>query len=114
MGIALFLTHLATSNKSMHSLRAKYPNYVISKNKIQLEEGMDVDAIMEKIKIKYKQYPQNTIDGLRIDIDEDWVHLRRSNTEPIIRIYAESSTEQTANAIAQKMQKDIIAILKEK
>ncbi|MBP6660425.1 MAG: phosphoglucosamine mutase, partial [Chitinophagales bacterium] len=95
MGIALFLTHLATSNKSMHSLRAKYPNYVISKNKIQLEEGMDLDAIMDKIKIKYKQYPQNTIDGLRIDIDKDWVHLRRSNTEPIIRIYAESNTEQT-------------------
>ena len=114
MGIALFLTHLATSNKSMHSLRAKYPNYVISKNKIQLEEGMDLDAIMDKIKIKYKQYPQNTIDGLRIDIDQDWVHLRRSNTEPIIRIYAESNTEQTANAIAHKMQNDIIAILKEK
>ncbi|MBK6274280.1 MAG: phosphoglucosamine mutase [Saprospirales bacterium] len=114
MGIALFLTHLATSNKSMHSLRAKYPNYVISKNKIQLDEGMDLDAIMDKIKIKYKQYPQNTIDGLRIDIDQDWVHLRRSNTEPIIRIYAESNTEQTANAIAHKMQNDIIAILKEK
>ncbi|MFN8284105.1 MAG: phosphoglucosamine mutase [Chitinophagales bacterium] len=114
MGIALFLTHLAASNKSMHSLRAKYPNYVISKNKIQLEEGMDIDAIMEKIKVKYKQYPQNTIDGLRIDIDQDWVHLRKSNTEPIIRIYAESNTEQTANAIAHKMQNDIIAILKEK
>jgi phosphomannomutase len=112
VGIALFLSHLATSNKSMHSLRAQYPNYVISKNKIQLEEGMDVKAIIEKIKHKYKQYPQNTVDGLRIDIDEDWVHLRSSNTEPIIRIYAESSTEQTANAIAQKMQKDIMEVLK--
>mgnify|MGYP000986604476 FL=1 len=68
--------------------------------------------IIEKIKNKYAQYPQNSIDGLRIDIDEDWVHLRGSNTEPIIRIYAESSTEQTANAIAVKMQKDITAILK--
>jgi phosphomannomutase len=112
VGIALFLSHLATSNKSMHSLRAQYPNYVISKNKIQLEESMDVKAIIEKIKHKYKQYPQNTVDGLRIDIDEDWVHLRSSNTEPIIRIYAESSTEQTANAIAQKMQKDIMEVLK--
>jgi phosphomannomutase len=112
VGIALFLSHLATTNKSMHSLRAQYPNYVISKNKIQLEEGMDVKNIIEKIKEKYKQYPQNTIDGLRIDIDEDWVHLRSSNTEPIIRIYAESSTEQTANAIAQKMQKDITEVLK--
>ncbi len=112
VGIALFLSHLATSNKSTHALRSIYPNYVISKNKIQLEEGMDLKTIIDKIKSKYAQYPQNTIDGLRIDIDEDWVHLRGSNTEPIIRIYAESSTEQTANAIAIKMQKDITAILK--
>ena len=112
VGIALFLSHLATSNKSMNSLRAQYPNYVISKNKIQLEEGMDLKFIIEKIKDKYQKYPQNLIDGLRIDIDEDWVHLRGSNTEPIIRIYAESSTEQTANAIAHKMQKDITALLK--
>jgi phosphomannomutase len=77
-----------------------------------LEEGMDLKFIIEKIKDKYQKYPQNLIDGLRIDIDEDWVHLRGSNTEPIIRIYAESSTEQTANAIAHKMQKDITALLK--
>lgn len=114
VGIALFLSHLATSNKSTNSLRAQYPNYVISKNKIQLEEDMDVKALIEKVKDKYKQYPQNTIDGLRIDIDEDWVHLRSSNTEPIIRIYAESSTAQTANAIAVKMQKDITSFLKGK
>ncbi|MFN8259725.1 MAG: phosphoglucosamine mutase [Chitinophagales bacterium] len=113
VGIALFLSHLATSKKTVHALRAQYPNYVISKNKIQLEDGMDLKGIIEKVKDKYKQYPQNTIDGLRIEIDQDWVHLRGSNTEPIIRIYAESSTEQTANAIAQKMQKDIMAILKE-
>ncbi len=111
-GIALFLSHLATSGKSMHSLRAQYPKYVISKNKIQLEPGMDLANIIQKIKEKYAQYPQNTIDGLRIDIDQDWVHLRGSNTEPIIRIYAESSTEKTANNIAQKMQNDIIEILK--
>lgn len=114
VGIALFLSHLASSNKSMNSLRAQYPNYVISKNKIQLEDGMNIDDIIRKIKEKYDQYPQNTSDGLRIDIDQDWVHIRGSNTEPIIRIYAESSTEQTANAIAQKMQKDIMAILNEK
>lgn len=112
VGIAIFLTHLAKSNKNTSSLRAIYPNYVISKNKIQLEEGVDVDKIIAGIKDKYKQYPQNTEDGLRIDIDEDWVHLRRSNTEPIIRIYSESSTEQTANAIAHKMQKDILEVLK--
>ena len=112
VGIAIFLTHLAKSNKNTSSLRASYPNYVISKNKIQLEEGVDVDKIIAGIKDKYKQYPQNTEDGLRIDIEEDWVHLRRSNTEPIIRIYSESSTEQTANAIAHKMQKDILEVLK--
>lgn len=114
VGIALFMTHLALSNKSMHSLRAQYPKYVISKNKIQLTEGIELDHIIQKIKEKYEQYPQNTIDGLRIDIDEDWVHLRGSNTEPIIRIYAESSTESTADSIAQKMKKDIMQIVKEK
>ncbi|MBK9329420.1 MAG: phosphoglucosamine mutase [Sphingobacteriales bacterium] len=112
VGIALFLSHLSTSNKSMHSLRSQYPNYVISKNKIQLEPGMDLANIIQTIKEKYAQYPQNTSDGLRIDIDQDWVHLRGSNTEPIIRIYAESSTEKTANNIAMKMQNDIIEILK--
>ncbi len=113
VGIAIFLTHLAKSGKSAHALRSNYPNYSISKNKIQLEAGMDIDGVIEKIKEKYKQYPQNTIDGLRIDIDADWVHLRRSNTEPIIRIYSESNTEQTANAIAQKMKTDITQALKE-
>ncbi|MCB9033174.1 MAG: phosphoglucosamine mutase [Chitinophagales bacterium] len=113
VGIAIFLTHLAKSNKSTYNLRATYPNYTISKNKISLEEGMDVDAIIEKIKEKYSQAKINTEDGLRIDFDEDWVHLRKSNTEPIIRIYAESNTEQTANAIAQKMKSDIMEIVKE-
>jgi phosphomannomutase len=113
VGIAIFLTHLAKSGKSTRALRSLYPNYCISKNKIQLEAGMDIDAIIEKIQVKYNQYPQNTVDGLRIDIENDWVHLRRSNTEPIIRIYSESSTEQTANAIAQKMKSDITQALKE-
>lgn len=114
VGIALFLSHLATSNKGVNSLRAHYPNYVISKNKIQIEDNINLLEIINKIKEKYKQYPQNTIDGLRIEIDQDWVHIRSSNTEPIIRIYSESSTEQTANAIAHKMQKDIMHFLKEK
>lgn len=111
VGIALFLSHLATSKKSMSSLRAQYPNYVISKNKIQLEDGMDVKHIIAQISEKYNHYPQNTIDGLRIDIEDDWIHLRSSNTEPIIRIYAESSTEQTANAMTHKMQVDVTAVL---
>ncbi|MDB5225841.1 MAG: phosphoglucosamine mutase [Bacteroidota bacterium] len=114
VGIALFLSHLATSNKSTHALRSVYPKYVISKNKIQIEEGIDLADIIGKIKEKYSKYPQNTIDGLRIDIDQDWVHLRGSNTEPIIRIFAESSTEKTANNIAKKMQNDITEILNTK
>jgi phosphomannomutase len=114
VGIALFLSHLAVSGKSTHSLRSLYPNYVISKNKIQLEEGMNLADIIFKIQEKYDKYPHNTIDGLRIDLDQDWVHLRGSNTEPIIRIYAESSTEKTANNIAKKMQNDIREILNKK
>lgn len=73
---------------------------------------MDLKFIIQHIKEKYAQYPQNTVDGLRIDIDEDWVHLRASNTEPIIRIYAESSTEKTANNIADKMKMDITNAIK--
>ncbi len=111
VGIALFLSHLATSNKSTNNLRSLYPNYVISKNKIQLEEGMNLSFIIRKIAEKYSHYPQNAIDGLRIDIDEDWVHIRGSNTEPIIRIYAEGSTEKTADNIAKKMMDDIKMIL---
>jgi phosphomannomutase len=112
VGIALFLTHLAKSGKTVSGLRSLYPNYVISKNKVQLEENMDLDDIMKKIETKYAHLPINTVDGLKIDFDGDWVHLRKSNTEPIIRIYAESSTEQTADNIAAKIKSDIIAILK--
>lgn len=112
VGIALFLTHLAKSGKTVSGLRTLYPNYVISKNKVQLEEDMDLDDIMKKIEAKYAHLPINTVDGLKIDFDGDWAHLRKSNTEPIIRIYAESSTEQTADNIAAKIKGDIIAILK--
>ncbi len=107
IGIALFLTHLADYKKGIKSLRSKYPDYFISKNKIELVNGTDVQPIFEKIKDKYKNNPVNTEDGLKIEFDNDWVHLRTSNTEPIIRIYAESNFESTANNIALRLMQDI-------
>ncbi len=107
IGIGLFLSHLAVQNKTIKSLRQSYPDYFISKNKIELENGFDVKAIFEKIKKKYKNQPVNTEDGLKIEFDTDWVHLRTSNTEPIIRIYAESDYETKANNIASRLMQDI-------
>ncbi len=107
IGIGLFLSHLAVQNKSIKSLRQSYPDYFISKNKIELENGFDVKNIFEKIKKKYKDHPVNTEDGLKIEFDNDWVHLRTSNTEPIIRIYAESDFETKADNIASRLMQDI-------
>jgi phosphomannomutase len=107
IGIALFLSHFAGFKKSLKSFRGNYPDYFISKNKIELEGSLDVNKIFEKIKKKYKNNPINTEDGLKIEFDTDWVHLRTSNTEPIIRIYAESNFETTANNIANRLMQDI-------
>jgi phosphomannomutase len=107
IGIGLFLTHLAHSHKSVKQLRGNYPDYFISKNKITLEKNVDVNDLFKKIKDKYKNNPINTDDGLKIEFDNDWVHLRTSNTEPIIRIYSESNFETTADNIAKKIMKDI-------
>jgi phosphomannomutase len=113
-GIALFLTQLALYGKSVSMLRAKYPNYHISKNKIELSPEMDVDLVLEEIKEKYKRQPINTIDGVKIEFDKEWVHLRRSNTEPIIRIYSESESKATAEHLAHKIMMDIKEIISEK
>jgi phosphomannomutase len=107
IGIGLFLTHLAHSHKSINQLRGMYPDYFISKNKIALETSVDVNEVFKKIKDKYKSHPINTEDGLKIEFDKDWVHLRTSNTEPIIRIYSESNFETTAENIAKKIMNDI-------
>jgi phosphomannomutase len=107
IGIGLFLSALARHKNGMRSFRSKYPDYFISKNKIELGSGVDVNKLFEQIKTKYKNHPANTEDGLKIEFDEDWVHLRTSNTEPIIRIYAESNFETTANNIARRLMKDI-------
>jgi phosphomannomutase len=107
IGIALFLSSLSSHRNGMKSFRAKYPDYFISKNKIELGNGVNVKKIFEQIRQKYKKQPINTEDGLKIEFDNDWVHLRTSNTEPIIRIYAESSFETTANNIAVRLMQDI-------
>lgn len=107
-GIALFLSHLAKFGESCSLLRSGYPDYHISKNKIKLTPEIDVDAVLARIAQKYKSYEQLTIDGLKIIFDGgDWVHLRKSNTEPIIRIYSESNSQTTATNIARKLMQDI-------
>ncbi len=111
IGIALFLTHLAHSEKSIKQLRKTYPDYFISKNKMVLNNGVNVQEVFKKIEEKYKKNPINTVDGLKIEFDNDWVHLRTSNTEPIIRIYSESNFETTAQNIARKLMKDISEVM---
>jgi len=107
VGIALFLSHLALSGMSCSKLREKYPDYFISKNKIELNNDINVDNILAKLKDKYAGHPINDIDGIRIDIDNEWVHLRKSNTEMIIRVYAESISMMKADELAKKIINDI-------
>ena len=111
VGIALFLTHLAKYGKSVSNLRSTYPGYYISKNKITLTPEMDIDELLLKVEEKYKKQPHTTIDGLKIEFDKEWVHLRRSNTEPIIRIYSEGNSETVAESLANKIIGDIKEIL---
>lgn len=112
VGIALFLTHLAKFGKSISLLRSTYPAYYISKNKITLTPEMDIDVLLIKVQEKYKNEKTSTIDGLKIDFANEWVHLRRSNTEPIIRIYSEAENETVAENLANKIISDIKEILK--
>jgi phosphomannomutase len=112
VGIALFLTHLAHSKKTVSLLRASYPNYTISKNKIELSPEINADQILHSILNKYSKNPINTIDGVKIEFEKEWVHLRKSNTEPIIRIYAESENSVTADTLAKKIIGDIKEIIK--
>ena len=107
IGIGLFLSHLALSGKKMSALRKRYPDYFISKNKIELQPGTNLSAIFSAIQKKYAQHPLQTDDGLKLEFDADWVHLRSSNPEPIIRIYAESDLESKASHIAQQLMRDI-------
>jgi phosphomannomutase len=113
MGIALFLTHLAKSKMKASELRKAYPPYFISKNKIELTPQINVDEVLEKVKVKYQNEKINLIDGVKIDFEKEreWIHLRKSNTEPIIRIYAESQSEKKADALANRIIADIKSLI---
>ncbi|HYF70818.1 MAG TPA: phosphoglucosamine mutase [Ohtaekwangia sp.] len=113
-GIALFLTHLAKTNLTALRLRSTYPGYHISKNKIELTRDINVDHVLDAVKKKYRNQPVNTVDGIKIEFDAEWVHLRKSNTEPIIRIYSESDMEVKAENLAKKIISDIREIIAEK
>lgn len=112
VGIALFLSHLAKYGKICSMLRESYPDYFIAKKKIELTPEINIDQLLLKVKEKYKKQPINEVDGLKIEFDKEWVHLRRSNTEPIIRIYAESQSETTANSLAEKLISDMKVFIK--
>jgi len=112
VGIALFLTHLAKSNVTCSELRNSYPNYVMSKNKIELTPDINVDELLVQLQQKYTDKEINTIDGVKIHFDNGWVHLRKSNTEPIIRIYAENTTKEKADELAQQIIKDVEGMVK--
>ena len=114
VGIALFLSYLAHERKTVSELRATYPDYAIAKNRIDLEPTTDVDAILLKVKEMYGSDPTvevNDIDGVKIDFPDKWVHLRKSNTEPIIRVYSEAQTEAEADEIGKKIM-DVVYSLK--
>ena len=111
VGIALFLTHLAKKNMSMSKLRNTYPNYVISKNKVELTPSTDIDNLLSKISKKYSHMEQNMIDGLKLEFEEEWVHLRKSNTEPIIRIYAESKDVEKADTLASRFVEEVKSLM---
>lgn len=112
VGVALFLTHLANQDLDVAALRASYPAYYMSKNKIELTPEINVDEILEAMQNKYASEKISTIDGVKIDFADSWVHLRKSNTEPIIRIYTEAPTQDAADALAQRILNEIEQIVK--
>ncbi|MFD1769842.1 phosphoglucosamine mutase [Sphingobacterium suaedae] len=111
VGVAIFLSHLAKLGKSASAYRAELPQYYMSKNKMTLTPSLDIDGLLSKMEEKYKGEQYTTIDGLKIDFEHEWVHLRKSNTEPIIRIYSEGPTPEAAEAIAQKIIRDMEEII---
>ncbi|SKB63977.1 phosphomannomutase [Sphingobacterium nematocida] len=111
VGVAIFLSHLAKMGKKASVYRAELPQYFMSKNKITLTPGLDIDGLLTKMQMKYAHEEHSTVDGVKIDFENEWVHLRKSNTEPIIRIYSEGPTPEAADAIAQKIIKEIEDII---
>lgn len=112
VGVALILSLLATSGIKMSELRASYPAYYMAKNKIQLEAGMDVDGLLEDIKTQYAQEEISVVDGVKIDFENEWVHLRKSNTEPIIRVYTEAKSPERAKELGEKFVNEMSAMAK--
>lgn len=110
-GIGIFLTHLAKSGRSISELRSTYPSYFMSKKKITLTPNLDIDKLLSVMEDKYKKIPHSTMDGLKIDFEDEWVHLRKSNTEPIIRVYTEAPTQERADVLADKIIAEIEAII---
>lgn len=107
VGVAMILTHLAKTGKTLSELRASYPNYKMLKQKIQLDASMDVNALLERVATSFSNEQVSTIDGVKVDFDEGWVHLRKSNTEPILRVYAEGRTLEIAEKLVDRMRKVI-------
>jgi phosphomannomutase len=103
VGIGLFLTQLAKSGKKVSELRAQYPRYYMAKQRLDLKPDTDIDALLESIKKKYAGYPVNDVDGVKVDFPDRWVHFRKSNTEPIIRIYTEAPTQEEAEELAKSV-----------
>ena len=111
VGIALFLTYLSNKKLKMSELKNSFPQYTISKNKLALSDTTDIDLLLEKISKKYKNVKQNKIDGLKLEFENEWVHMRKSNTEPIIRIYAESENEKTAHNLGERFVKELKSLI---
>jgi phosphomannomutase len=107
VGVALFLTYLAEQDKTLAEIRASYPQYFMSKNKIELTPQIDVDNVLSTLTDKYKSENITTIDGVKIDFPTEWVHLRKSNTEPIIRIYTEAPSQNEADVLAERFVKEL-------
>ena len=111
VGIALFLTYLSNKKLKMSELKNSFPQYTISKNKLALSDTTDIDLLLEKISKKYKNVKQNKIDGLKLEFENEWVHMRKSNTEPIIRIYAESENEKSAHELGERFVEELKSLI---
>lgn len=111
VGIALFLTYLANKKLKMSDLKSSFPQYTISKNKLALTNSTNIDLLLEKISKKYKTVKQNKIDGLKLEFENEWVHMRKSNTEPIIRIYAESQNQKSAHDLGERFVEELKSLI---
>ena len=111
VGIALFLTYYANKGLKMSELKKTFPQYTISKNKLALNSSVDIDSLLQKISKKYSAVNQNKIDGLKLEFENEWVHTRKSNTEPIIRIYAESENEKSAHELGERFVEELKSLI---